>query len=314
MNDVPMLVVAGSAQGSAHKQSNLPNQDTFSYLINEQENIFVAIVSDGAGSAKNAKLGSSFCCHILTEALMNIAIIGIKDKAPHEWYTEQIAQKVREYLDFLGGLGEDIKSFHHTMSAVIISPIGSKAIQIGDSPIIIITNDGTATVDNNPDLTQSLVIDEQKTGEYVNYTNFLTSSNWEKYLKILELPNNILAAFLMSDGAGSVFTSRKKLHAPAMLELIRRFRDYQKPIDVVLDDFLNMKELNSKTSDDKTLVVYIPKKWVSNSDFSELYQTHNISEDIRIENITIKNPINTLEQHPNIELPKKINNDIAYSN
>lgn len=314
MNDVSMLAVAGSAQGSAHKQSNLPNQDTFSYLINEQENIFVAIVSDGAGSAKNAKLGSSFCCHILTEALMDIALVGLKDKASHEWYTEKITQKIREYLDFLGSLGEDIKSFDHTMSAVIISPIESKVIQIGDSPIIIITNDGTATIDDNPDLTQSLVIDEQKTGEYVNYTNFLTSSNWEKYLKILDLPNNILAAFLMSDGAGSVFTSRKKMHVPAMLELIRRFKEYQQPIDVVLDDFLNMKELNSKTSDDKTLVAYIPKKWVGDFTFSASYKTHNISEDIKTKNTIIQNLMDVPKKHSNIELPKRINNDTIYVN
>lgn len=326
MKDTNMLAVASSIQGYAHKKNNLPNQDTYSYLINDTHKIFVAIVSDGAGSASNAKLGSSLCCYHLTQALMDIAISIIEGKLSKSWYDEKIMLKISEHINFLSELQDNIKSFHHTMSAVIVSPIGGKIIQIGDSPVVVTLHQEDFIYQDIPNVSSSLVFDEQKQGEYANVTHFLTSPSWRNYIRIEELPKNTLAIFLMSDGAGAIFTPRKKLHEPALLEVFRRFKEFKQPINEILDNFLDMEEINAKTADDKTLIAYFPANWAGDSIFSEKYQPHNISPDIyqlipaRIEIsqssqgdvISDSQSESKGQLEPVINLPKKITDDKAY--
>lgn len=275
-----MVAVAGSVQGYAHKKNHIPNQDTFSYLINEKYNLFVAVVSDGAGSASNAKLGSSFCCYNLNQALLNVAIDFLESGISNQQYEENILLNIDRHVDFLNNLNEDVKTFHHTMSAVIFSPNGGKIIQIGDSPIIITNRVEDEDKEDMPNLSKSVVFNEEKQEGYANLTHFLTSENWRDNLKIYDLPKATTAVFLMSDGAGAVFTPRGSLHAPAMLELLRRFKAYEKPINETLNEFLDMKEINGKTADDKTIIAYFPKKWIGNYVLSSQYASNNISKNI----------------------------------
>lgn len=271
-----MLAVASSVQGYSHKKRDIPNQDSFSYLINEQYQIFVAVVSDGAGSASNAKLGSSWCCQNITQDLMNIAISVLDGKISKSWYIEKLMLAIGNHINFLSNLSDDIRSFHHTMSAVIFSPMGGKIIQIGDSPVVVITDENVESYT----LEKSVLFDEIKEGEYANETNFLTSPNWRDKMRLNDLPTNASAVFLMSDGAGAIFTPRKKFHTPAMLEVFRRFKEDNKPFDTVLNEFFDMDAIHARTGDDKTLVAYFPRQWVNQVSYSENYKPHNISEEI----------------------------------
>lgn len=317
MNDISMVAIASSVRGYAHKKNNIPNQDTFSYLINEKYNIFIAIVSDGAGSATNAKLGSSFCCYNLNLALMDVAINFLENNISDQQYEENILLKVDNHVNFLNKLNEDIKTFHHTMSAVIFSPNGGKVIQIGDSPIIV-TNRLNEDKEDIPNLSKSVVFNEEKQEGYANLTHFLTSENWRDSLKICDLPKTTTAIFLMSDGAGTVFAPRGVLHAPAMLELLRRFNTYKKPLNETLNEFLDMKEINSKTADDKTMIAYFPKKWIGDYVLSSQYSSNNISKDIFafLEGFNIKNSdmdhALIYDVDTRIKLPKIPTNDKVY--
>lgn len=294
MSSQTMLAIASSIQGYGHKRANVPNQDTFAYLVNEKHQVFVAVVSDGAGSATNAKEGSSWCCHHLTSALMDIAVAVLEGRLSKSWYLEKIMLKIGEHINFLSELGDNIKSYHHTMSAVIFSPMGGKIIQIGDSPVVVVTHQETdnGLTDSGLDLSSAIVFDEEKQGEYANVTHFLTNPQWRNHLRIEELPKDAMAVFLMSDGAGTLFTPKKKLHQPAMLELLRRFREDVRPLDAVIDEFLDMEEVNKRTPDDKTLVAYFPKQWVGRASYSDKYQTHNISEQILKDSQEVANRCN----------------------
>lgn len=314
-----MVAIAGSVQGYAHKKNQIPNQDTFSYLINETYDLFVAIVSDGAGSAINAKLGSSFCCYDLNQALMNVAIDFLEQDISNQQYEENILLNIDRHVSFLNNLNEDIKTFHHTMSAVIFSPKGGKVIQIGDSPIIITSRVEDGDKDNEPNLSKSVVFNEEKQEGYANLTHFLTSENWRENLKIYDLPEATTAVFLMSDGAGKVFAPRGSLHAPAMLELLRRFKAYEKPINETLDEFLDMKEINGKTADDKTIIAYFPKKWIGDYILSSQYGSNNISknifvrlEDLNVKNLNMDRTLICDFDEQSIALPKISTNDKVY--
>lgn len=54
------IIVGGSSIGLSHKKSNLPCQDNNRYFLDSKSKLGFAVVSDGAGSALNSHLGSTF--------------------------------------------------------------------------------------------------------------------------------------------------------------------------------------------------------------------------------------------------------------
>ena len=62
-------VVTATVQGPMHCSKNLPCQDYCLYS-NSGKN-FVAVVSDGAGSAKYGKIGARIVCSTLVDLLKN---------------------------------------------------------------------------------------------------------------------------------------------------------------------------------------------------------------------------------------------------
>lgn len=69
-------VVATSVRGVWHENQNLPCQDYFCHQIRGQK--LVAVVADGAGSAKYGKIGAKIVCETLCDVLMNKAMHQIK--------------------------------------------------------------------------------------------------------------------------------------------------------------------------------------------------------------------------------------------
>ena len=215
-----MVAVAASAQGYAHKKKNVENQDSFAYQIHEgyykyqtkegyyeeqPYQLLVAVVSDGAGSAKYAKSGSSLCVQYLTQHLMQLAVDTIDGKLSSERYLPNIKHIISEHLQYFNQV-KDAKQFNHTINIVVYSPtLGGKIIQIGDSPSVVVYS-------NQADFSLSAIFDEEKKGEYANQTVFSTHKNWEQHLRIEELPpQQPLALFLMTDGPAAYLFEKEKM-------------------------------------------------------------------------------------------------------
>ena len=219
INTPKMVAVAASAQGYAHKKKNVENQDSFAYQIHEgyykyqtkegyyeeqPYQLLVAVVSDGAGSAKYAKSGSSLCVQYLTQHLMQLVVDTIDGKLSSERYLPNIKHIISEHLQYFNQV-EDAKQFNHTMNIVVYSPtLGGKIIQIGDSPSVVVYS-------NQADFSLSAIFDEEKKGEYANQTVFSTHKNWEQHLRIEELPPQPLALFLMTDGPAAYLFEKEKM-------------------------------------------------------------------------------------------------------
>lgn len=259
------IIVAASVPGYSHIKNNIPNQDSYSYVEDKESGITVIVVSDGAGSSKNSKLGSGLCCDFLTGELLKATKQTISSKNPRMLNTK-IIESIGKHLEYIASLPDGISSYHHTLSAVIFSPYGGKIIQIGDSPIIHIKkhNCSNNTFDSTI-LTDTNIYNEEKS-EYANQTVFLTThSDWFKYLRMYSFSSEDTSAILvMSDGAGSIFIDKpkNKIYSPAFMELLKRFREYEY-LDLALKEFLSLKEIDSITGDDKTLVALFPRKWIN---------------------------------------------------
>lgn len=172
------LILADSVIGKSHISSNTVCQDSHYYTpFSEMEGWGIAVVSDGAGSAKHSEIGSKF---IAEQAVPHFFKKGIKEK---QWDKQNTLPSDEEWAEFAweqlkncaGALYEygekelDIpfKDLSCTVIAVVISPHGLLVTHIGDGRAGYCTHDGT----------WNSMIQPHK-GEEANMTYFLTSHVW----------------------------------------------------------------------------------------------------------------------------------------
>lgn len=205
---LPKWVIAGeSVIGKSHITSGIPCQDShFVKLFKDDWGI--AIVCDGAGSAKNSDRGSKF---VATEALPRFfeeLVMGEKWiemnrlPEPDEWQ-EKATKQFKSSLMALTYVSKEndveLSSLACTAIVIIFSPIGLLIAHIGD---------GRAGFCNEQGNWQSVVTPHK--GVESNQTIFLTSPIWQKQpdlimsgVKVPEcrvITEKSTAFVLMSDG------------------------------------------------------------------------------------------------------------------
>lgn len=201
------VVLGASVIGKSHIQMNLPCQDYhFHHPLSSKWGI--AVVCDGAGSALNSHIGSTFiakeaaprCFKALVEKEKWIE----KHQLPSQLEWEYLAKKEIENCYgalkiFSESTNLDFSSLACTVIVLIYSPLGILISHIGDGRAGYKSDDGTWIAAMTP-----------HKGEEANQTIFLTSNGWfgDKILKLsgVTVPesrviNEPVDAFvLMSDG------------------------------------------------------------------------------------------------------------------
>jgi len=77
MKKTPKIrVIATKVTGGLHRSKLTPCQDFYHYACSG--NKLVAVVSDGAGSAKYGKIGAKIVCETLVDLLINAPIKDVK--------------------------------------------------------------------------------------------------------------------------------------------------------------------------------------------------------------------------------------------
>lgn len=168
-------VVADSVIGRSHLASGIPCQDAH-FNKDIRSNWGIAIVCDGAGSAKNSHKGSEF---IATEALPRFFEELInkegwieRNRLPtqEEWRekaTDQFKQALLALMHVAKDNNVDIASLACTAIVVIYSPLGLLVAHIGD---------GRAGFCDEQGNWHAIIIPHK--GEESNQTIFLSSSTW----------------------------------------------------------------------------------------------------------------------------------------
>ncbi|TAD87596.1 MAG: protein phosphatase 2C domain-containing protein [Alphaproteobacteria bacterium] len=244
-----------TAIGTSHLRDGIVCQDSAECVVlreDDQQEVLVAVVSDGAGSASRSDAGSRIACELLVADVREL----VRSRRPLCVLGEQFAR------DWVQRLGVEIslraeaegvlpREFACTVIAAVADDTQAVFFQIGDGACVYALEDAD----------DFLVATWPQEGEYANLTWFASEPGAADRVDFLRVNARISRIALFSDGLQRVALSfaERTPHAPFFRPLFRRLEtcgeadlDY---LSTALKDFLSSQQVNSRTDDDKSLVL-----------------------------------------------------------
>ena len=235
-NSKKTRVIATSVTGALHLNRNTPCQDYYAYRKGKN---LVAVVSDGAGSAKYGRIGARIICETLCDMLKNISF---QNADKHLKIAISSARnKLILHRKNISKSEKEISNFAATIIGVIYHKNKGLFFHIGDGAGIAIEQNY-----NN------FVISRPENGSFSCETFFYTQDEWLRNLRLTSF-NNASTIFLMSDGLTGFSFS------PDFLQIEHNFI-------APIDKFLNDAENKSKAIKALTNTLNAPKAQRINSD------------------------------------------------
>lgn len=242
------IVAYASVIGNGHIQHNIPCQDNCAHLkIND--NWSVAVVCDGAGSAKNSHIGSDFVArntaHCLSEIIERRQWTMRDLPTEQDWRNEAI-KAMQIVMQRLSSFAKEKEYVLHDLSCTVLasvySPFAILTVHIGDGRAAYSTKAG-----------EWLALMTPFRGNEANETVFICSDIWniegvEKYIGTNIKTSAIRALALCSDGCekGSFEVNIFDENTQKYLDLNRPFPKFFEP------NVLALRKLHSeqKTPDE----------------------------------------------------------------
>jgi hypothetical protein len=244
-------VIGASIVGSSHIRSSSPCQDSCFYQVVSDKvgnEILVALVSDGAGSAQFGEVGSELACEAGGKVLLDI-IESVGEAKLAADVASNVLDVVRAQIEQAAqARGVTARALACTLLGAVVGPTRALYFQIGDGAIVS-REGGTLAPVFWPE-----------SGEYANMTYFVTDVNAEEHLRadMRQAPDELS---LFSDGIqrlALVFateTAHEPFFAP-MFEVLRASTDqHADSLCTALERFLGSDAINDRTDDDKTLIL-----------------------------------------------------------
>jgi hypothetical protein len=239
----------GQATGSSHEKLGKPCQDRFRVCTVDADATLVAVVADGAGTAEFAHLGAE----IAVETVSSVAQLGARAGRSDlgDVLREGAALARQRILEAAADKQAAPRALACTLLAVIATPTGGAALQIGDGAIVACEKDSD----------WRCVIWPQK-GEYANSTFFLTDETALSQVEVCPLSDEVRELALMSDGLEQLaihFASRSA-HAPFFRTVFAPLLALEAPGEAAalsegLNNLLKSAPVRQRTDDDATLVL-----------------------------------------------------------
>ena len=247
-------VVGASVRGTSHFKTMTPCQDSCAYMVTESGILLVA-VSDGAGSAERSDLGSQQAVNQTLEILF-AELLGRRPAGHRAWgelLYETFCETRRRVLRLVDEEGGEPRDYACTLTILIADSDWLVTGQIGDGFAAAQTVDG--------DL---VGIAEPQRGEYADTTYFITGDDAsERFAGRVYRQRRDIAAIrslaAMTDGLTNLAIDKRAAapHQPFFEPLMAvpgRIEDHSAALDD-LYQFLASDRINSRTDDDKTLVL-----------------------------------------------------------
>ncbi len=237
-----------SVAGFSHIEQSVPCQDAYAVQVTPA-GFLIAVVSDGAGSARRAAEGSRIVSDFLIQAIHKTLPTSIKfdesSRATWQVYLHQRILEVRAELErtSLDGL---IEEFNSTLIGTVVGANGGVFFHIGDGAACATSFDFSEAVISPPE-----------NGEFANETYFVTDPHWEQHLRVTFFPDRLTHVLLMSDGVTpfAMANGHKGPFQPFFLPVSRFLESHdQEEGERALAATLKADSIRQITGDDKTLV------------------------------------------------------------
>jgi len=244
--------VGASVIGTSHAELNLPCQDNChveNLSIVDGADYLLCLVSDGAGSAKEGGQGAKLAC-ATAKASIVATLLKHRAAALDESMVEAWINDIRcAIAETASANALTPRDYACTFLGALITPGKAVFFQIGDGAIVASSSEVQGVV-FWPD-----------SGPYANMTHFVTEDDALIHLHVLITNSRIEEVALFTDGIQRLALSFEQLspHTPFFDPMFKALRS-QNPancgsLNERLADFLNGAQINSRTDDDKTLIL-----------------------------------------------------------
>ncbi|MBO0857209.1 MAG: protein phosphatase 2C domain-containing protein [Chloracidobacterium sp.] len=245
-----------SVAGTYHLKSSTPCQDASRVEVVRDAGgaeILIAVASDGAGSAAQAQRGSGLACDLfIDEVRSRIEWGNTRALISDNFIADMLAKFRGVSTGWSGPDSAKINDFACTLLAAIAWPDRAIYFHLGDGAIVESRRD-------DPD--RYTVVCWPQQGEYANMTNFLTDADADKKI-VREAPSGAIdEVAIFTDGIQRLALdySARSAHAPFFAPLFAWLRQRPGGASRELSDslavYLNSDKINSRTDDDKTLIL-----------------------------------------------------------
>jgi len=244
-------VYAASAIGKSHIDGGIPCQDAFA--LNAIDDVLIAAVCDGAGSAALSDVGSNLVASTLVSAIADQYRAGedlhLLDVETFKIKIEAMVAVARANLESLAQTeNRTLGDYSATLVGVITSASRGYFFHIGDGLAIA---QCAAPEQGN-------IISLPENGEYANETYFITGAEWAAHLRVTPICNAISMVALMSDGAMPFVMGKGNadFHRP-FIEPVAKYLESVSETDgsKALEGTLSDVRTHQITSDDKALLI-----------------------------------------------------------
>lgn len=223
-------VIAASIKGTRNRLRNVSCQDHFAHSQSGKN--FIAIISDGAGSAKYAKIGARIACETIVDLLKNANMKNIKKEVHH-------AIKVaREKILYhrLNKKKEDLSDFAATIVGLVFNEkYGGIFFHIGD---------GAAIAFKDKEY-ENFIISKPDNGDFACETFFYTMPDWQSSLRFTHF-EKLNSFILMSDGLTN-------------FAFANDYQDLEDKFIIPISNFLDNEKTKYKAVDALTKTISNPK-------------------------------------------------------
>ena len=245
-----------SVAGIHHVKSSTPCQDASRVEVVREASgaeVLIAVASDGAGSATLAQVGSALACDMFIADVRSLIEGGntqalLSDNFIADWFV-----KFRGVAtNWSGRESARIQDLACTLLAAVVWRDRAVYFQIGDGAIVESRRD-------EPD--RYTVVCWPQQGEYANMTNFLTDANAAEKVIRETRTGAVDEIAIFTDGIQRLALDyrARSAHAPFFAPLFAWLRPRpgggSRELSDSLAVYLNSEKINSRTDDDKTLIL-----------------------------------------------------------
>ena len=233
--------------GLSHIKTGLPCQDYCACLV-LSNNILIAAVADGAGSAKKGDQGAQ----IAVTTLINHLEQYFAENSPDLTFAIRSAATAarQAVVDEADEQGESPRIYASTLLAIVLTPTDGVALQIGDGLIVV--------RDNTEDWHWTFW---PQRGQFANTTYFLTDDYALERMDVDVYRRVIVDVALMSDGLEplALHYASQTIHSPFFTGLFKplwQIEDNEEILHISsdLEQFLASDRIKSRTDDDVSLI------------------------------------------------------------